>query len=333
MWDPPKIGLAGGWRDVESAAARLVERLAPDYRVGRMTAGDPEGKTAGGDATNLCWQSGGRTVCLAGPGADLGLRRAALDTCDWILVLGSDALVLPHVRIGDDPMTEAPAGRCVGRVDAGDLDALVGLVLDSLRTEALSAAPLFGLVLAGGRSRRMGRDKATLQYHGRSQAEHTATLLAGSCERVLVSCRADQAVGDHVPGFEQVHDRFLDVGPTGGMLSAMTAFPEAAWLVAACDLPFLDEETLLALVRQRDPLRVATAFQSAVDGKPEPLCAIYEPRARFRLFDGVAVGKPCPRKMLMQSNPRLLALPRADALANVNSPEEHRSARTQLGVS
>ena len=54
----------------------------------------------------------------------------------------------------------------------------------------------------------------------------------------------------------------------------------AYWLVLACDLPFLDAETLRHLLRSRVVARAATAYRSSYDGLPEPLCAIWEPRTR-----------------------------------------------------
>jgi molybdopterin-guanine dinucleotide biosynthesis protein A len=63
--------------------------------------------------------------------------------------------------------------------------------------------------------------------------------------------------------------------------------------VLACDLPFLDAATLDALIAGRDLERDATAFRSSHDGLPEPLCAIYEPRARAAIAAHLAGGRNC----------------------------------------
>ena len=80
--------------------------------------------------------------------------------------------------------------------------------------------------------------------------------------------------------YPQVVDGPLGNGPIAGIIAAQAQFPDAAWLVVACDLPQLDDTTLEDLKSRRDPRRLATAFLSDVDGMPEPLCAIYEPASR-----------------------------------------------------
>lgn len=190
-------------------------------------------------------------------------------------------------------------------------------------------APLYGLVLAGGRSTRMGRDKAALQYDGRSQLERAAALLTPLVGRCFVSVRTDQQSDPLRARYAQIVDSVDIEGPAAGILSAMQAHPGAAWLVVACDLPFLDAATLQHLIARRDPARLATAYQSSHDGLPEPLCAVYEPGAAAALRAFVAGGRNCPRKFLIQSDILLLQA-RPEALDNVNTPAELDEARARL---
>ena len=74
-------------------------------------------------------------------------------------------------------------------------------------------------------------------------------------------------------------DSVTGEGPVVGIRSAFAAHPNVAWLVLACDLPFLSEAAIEGLLRRRDPGALATAYISAHDGLPEPLCAIWEPAA------------------------------------------------------
>jgi molybdopterin-guanine dinucleotide biosynthesis protein A len=193
-------------------------------------------------------------------------------------------------------------------------------------------APLHGLILAGGRSTRMGQDKAALKYDGRSQLERAFALLEPLVARCFVSVRADQKDDTLRAKFPQIVDVDAGIdGPAVGILSALRSHPEAAWLVLACDLPFLDAATLQNLIARRDPSRIATAYRSAHNGLPEPLCAIYEPAAGAALAQFVAGGRNCPRKFLIQSATLLLDQPRAEALDNVNTPTELDDARARLG--
>ena len=168
----------------------------------------------------------------------------------------------------------------------------------------------------------MGSDKALLRLDGETQLSRVVNLLREQLDRVFVSTRADQA-GDAERGkFEQVVDRYDDMGPVAGILSAMDAYSEVAWLVLACDLPNIDGATIAHLLQQCSAEHTVTAYESVHDGLPEPLCAIYRPAARTLIDDFVAQGIICPRKMLINSATHLLAQPNPGALHNINSPED-----------
>jgi molybdopterin-guanine dinucleotide biosynthesis protein A len=193
-----------------------------------------------------------------------------------------------------------------------------------------TVAPLYGLVLAGGRSRRMLRDKAALEYQGLTQLERTMGLLESRVERAFVSVRAEQRDDPLRARYELILDPPEDLGPAGGILAAQRAHPGAAWLVLACDLPFLDARTLDHLIAARAARRTATAYRSSRDGLPEPLCAIYEPASHAALAAALAAGRLCPRKFLINADTELLTLPAAGALENVNTPEEFQAASGTL---
>jgi molybdopterin-guanine dinucleotide biosynthesis protein A len=193
------------------------------------------------------------------------------------------------------------------------------------------SAPLLGLVLAGGRSTRMQRDKATIEYAtGVTQLDAAMRLLDGRVERAYVSVRADQAGDAGRAKYPRIVDRGDVEGPIAGIYAALTAHPESAWLVLACDLPFLDARTLDFLIAARDPARAATAFRSSHDGLPEPLCAIYEPGALEGVRAHIAAGRNCPRKFLINADTRLLDQPRPRALDNVNTLAEYGQAMESL---
>lgn len=193
-------------------------------------------------------------------------------------------------------------------------------------------APIYGLVLAGGASRRMHTDKAALEYAGQPQLQRAYRLLDTLCAKTFVSVRADQQHDPLRQSLPQIVDAHADVGPIAGIAAAQAAHPEVAWLVMACDLPFVDEATLWFLIAHRDPQRMATAFGSNHDALPEPLCTIWEPRSVTAVRDWIAGGKSCPRKLLLNSEITLLTQPHSKALDNVNTPDEHLQAATDLGA-
>lgn|SRR5688572_4655949 len=195
----------------------------------------------------------------------------------------------------------------------------------------ISAPPLYGLVLAGGRSTRMRRDKAALSYRpGETQIDVAVKLFENRVARVFVSVRAEQSQDPARSKYPQIVDRGGVEGPIAGILSAFAEYPGTAWLVLACDLPFLDARTLEFLIGSRSPDADATAFRSSHDGLPEPLCAIYEPRSAPKLSAHVAAGKNCPRKFLINAETRLLDQPDPRALDNVNTLDEYASAMSAM---
>ncbi len=182
-----------------------------------------------------------------------------------------------------------------------------------------------GLVLAGGKSRRMGHDKALIKYRGRPQIEIAYDMAAILCKEVFVSCRSDQNYG-----LPTLHDRIHEMGPLGGILSALMHDPAAAWLVLACDLPHLQLDLLQKLIASRNIFLPATAYASTSDGKPEPLCAIWEPECRGLLFKALSVDMKCPRRILMDMNLPLLLQPREEDLHNCNHPKDVEGAKLHL---
>ncbi|MET4105813.1 NTP transferase domain-containing protein [Hymenobacter sp. UYP22] len=209
-----------------------------------------------------------------------------------------------------------------------DTAALAELILEEWR---VAAPPLRGLVLAGGRSQRMGQDKGKLAYHhGQEQRAYAAELLAPFCQDVHVSCRPDQVTELEYAGLRPLPDTFADLGPLSGLLSAFRLDPNAAWLVVACDLPFLSATTLQHLLENRHPGRMATAFQSPENEWPEPLIAIWEPRSYGTLLRFLSLGYSCPRKSLINSDIELLPAPSPQELRNVNTPEEAAQVRQEL---
>jgi molybdopterin-guanine dinucleotide biosynthesis protein A len=191
---------------------------------------------------------------------------------------------------------------------------------------------LLGLVLAGGRSSRMQEDKAALVFGREPQLAEAYALLAPRVDRAFVSVRADQREEPLRARFPQVVDGAAGRGPVAGILAAQALDPEAAWLVVACDLPLLDGATLDELIAGRDAARLATAFRSAYDGLPEPLCAIWEPASGAPLLRWVESGQSCPRKFLARHDARLLDAARPRALDNANTPQDAASVRAALAT-
>ena len=193
---------------------------------------------------------------------------------------------------------------------------------------------LYGLVLSGGKSTRMGTDKGLITYHGMPQREYLYQLLDRVCDRTFISLRKEQE--SEVPfGFATIADEDKFKGPYNGLLSAHSKHPDVAWLVLACDLPLIDLLALQQLIAARDPNAAATAFAQKEDPLPEPLCAIWEAKALEESVQYLSNGNgTCPRKFLINNDNVKLVFPENEnVLLNANSEEEYKAALLKLATS
>lgn len=187
---------------------------------------------------------------------------------------------------------------------------------------------LTGLILTGGRSSRMGQDKSKLIYHHKPQREHLVDLLSPYCERVYWSVNEEQKA--ELTGADQpfIVDAFSVATPLNGILSAFQHDPESAWLVVACDMPLITNQSLDALLEGRNTAKLATVFYDSDGLEPEPLLGIYEPAFWPILKQALLEGYYSPRKLLQLNDIQILVAPAIRELANVNDPQ----TRAQLGL-
>ena len=178
----------------------------------------------------------------------------------------------------------------------------------------------------------MGEDKALLRYSHRPQLQVCHDLLREFTARVMVSARNEQrAAFSAYPELEIVEDRFGDIGPVGGILSAMAAYPGAAFLVVAVDLPLLSANELELLVKARNNKRHATAFFSRSGDFLEPLCTIYEPEAQKQIVSAVERNMRCLSRILAGLDVFPVAQPFSSAaLTNVNSRQEFEAFKESM---
>lgn len=196
----------------------------------------------------------------------------------------------------------------------------------------ISNAKIYGLVLSGGKSTRMGADKGLISYHGMPQRDYLYQMLSNICEVTYMSIREDQK-SEFKEDINVIVDRNEFRGPYNGLLSALKQFPDVAWLVLACDLPLMDEVALQELVSQRDPSQMATAFASKENPLPEPLCAIWEPHAFRESLAYLEAGNgTCPRKFLINNDTKLVFPKNENVLLNANSEAEYKEAVGKLST-
>lgn len=186
---------------------------------------------------------------------------------------------------------------------------------------------LYGLILAGGKSTRMGRDKSALVYHNdKDQISYLHEILNSFVEQVFVSIRNAQRTDIHLQGYEAIEDARTINSPLNGILSAMDQFPAASWLVVAVDMPYVNETAIKALLNMRNSERPATCFSSPMKGGPDPLFAVWEAHAKEEIEDLVAKQSlTCPRQLLTLLDTHLIQNGiDSHVLSNINTPQEYR---------
>jgi len=183
---------------------------------------------------------------------------------------------------------------------------------------------LTAILLTGGKSSRMGQNKAHLTYRENTpEYLRLHKTLSELTDKVFLCHPADQDFA--LPFIEDPAN-----GPLAAIHAALQKLPNTPLLIVACDLPLLEADTLQHLIQNRDPNAQATAYRSTTDNLPEPLCTIYEPSITPLIAEALAKNNHCPRSLLTESNTHLLDLPNPVALLNANTPADTLEIRAHL---
>ncbi len=228
-------------------------------------------------------------------------------------------------------------------------------IYEFVRTHFIScASPLYGAVFVGGQSKRMGKPKFSLSYNnGVPETERMIKLLNPFCEKIFISSRSDLDMGPlaNLPDVERVNDDHIGLGPVGGLATLMSRHPDKAWMITACDMPFIQEKNFDTILRERDPLRYGTCYvqekvpQKSSNGsredlsqansesgdslRVEPMCAIYEPKFILPLFESMSRQELSLSRTIRELPFKQVKIPDQDRnnFMNTNTPEEYEAAR------
>ncbi|MFH1748359.1 MAG: molybdenum cofactor guanylyltransferase [Planctomycetota bacterium] len=190
-------------------------------------------------------------------------------------------------------------------------------------SEDWSQCPIYGGVLIGGASKRMGQPKSILPFQGASFTERILTVLREQTDQtVLLGDGAVPIAGQDQTCLPDVPDLR---GPLAGILAALRWKRDACWIIVACDLPKLRAEALTWLIAQRDP-RYQAILPRNTDGRAEPLLAIYEPESLDLIEQLVQQGLRAPSKLADQPRVHTPTPPASilECWTNINTPAEYR---------
>ncbi len=244
---------------------------------------------------------------------------------DIVLVEGHASTPIPKIWLLGEGHDVPPENK--GRVvevltrEQADIEQVLHGLLQWLNSRC-RRTPVWGCVLIGGKSSRMGSPKHLLQQGDKTWLEHTVAKLGSQVEQVVLSGKGETP--DSLADLPRIPDAPGLAGPLAGIVSMMRWQPAVSWLVMACDLPDVQPESLQWLLDSRRPGVRAILPDLVGNGRIEPLLAWYDFRCRAALEKIAASG--CLRISQLAGQPGVYHFKPPEQLhpswRNVNTPEE-----------
>ncbi|MCF2504409.1 molybdenum cofactor guanylyltransferase [Dyadobacter sp. CY107] len=190
---------------------------------------------------------------------------------------------------------------------------------------------LYGLAVCGGKSSRMGSDKSQLHYFGIPQADRVLNILSPICDDVFLSCNSMQSAVFKNHKILADLPEYEDIGPMAALLSAFKTYPNADFLIAGCDYPYITTEVFQDFLSSVPKQSVAAAFYNA-DGKYEPFLAWYAKEAAPLLFDRFKNNHYSLQHFLREVNAEKYIPKSEKVMLSVDTPEVYEQVKAALNV-
>lgn len=190
---------------------------------------------------------------------------------------------------------------------------------------------LYGLVVCGGKSSRMGTDKGMLEYFGEPQRYHLYKLLEPICDKVFISCNKHQAV-DIPNEYKKItdHEDYENIGPMASLLSAFKLYPDADFILLACDYPFINRTDMQQLADSRSNDQKAAVFFNPETGYSEPLLGIYQATCYKALMEEFNSNNYSLRFFLEKVNACKIAPRLPETIISIDTPEAYKNALEKI---
>lgn len=187
--------------------------------------------------------------------------------------------------------------------------------------------PLYGLVVCGGRSSRMGTDKSLLNYHGKPQRYFLYEMLQPLCERVFISCNREQ-VADIPASFEALIDEpeYEGIGPMAALLTAFKNYPDNNFLMVGCDYPFINTTALKVLSKAKLQSIFAAAYYNKEAGLYEPLLSLYQHNIKNKLEHNFKLKNYSLQQVLKEVNAEKVLPESHIFIKSIDTEEEYKKA-------
>lgn len=183
--------------------------------------------------------------------------------------------------------------------------------------------PLTGMILAGGKSSRMGQDKASILWQEKSLLEHAVALLKPFCSEILILSSKPE---HEIEGTTRIADLSPNMGPSGGMVSGLEIAKNEWTLLHLVDMPLVDTELITNLLQYWEAGFEAIHFQDGDNPRHYP--CLYHRSAITHFRPNLERKNEGIRKVLRRMKVKLIATDRifeeqfGPAFSNVNTPED-----------
>jgi|SRR6185437_4682979 len=190
---------------------------------------------------------------------------------------------------------------------------------------------IYGLVVCGGLSSRMGRDKSLLNYHGKPQQYYLYDMLTAICSKVFISCNKSQS--NEIPQDYNIiidSEKYNEIGPMGGLLSAFEKYPKACFLVVGCDYPFMNTEDLKIFLDCYKNDHPAATYYNDKEQVREPLLGLYKPGCYEPLLKQYEQGDYSLNHFLKGVNAEKIIPSSLKSIKSVDTFEEYQMVRDAI---
>lgn len=190
---------------------------------------------------------------------------------------------------------------------------------------------LYGLVVCGGQSTRMGTDKSLIDYHGKAQRYYVYEMLEWICEKVFISCNSTQT-GSIIASYASLTDlpQYENTGPMAALLTAFDHYPDHDFLVAGCDYPYITTKDLKEFVRSVDHEKVASAFYNDERSMYEPLLGWYSQKAKHEIRRMFSDNEYSLQHFLKENDAGKYQPAKPKNVVSVDTPEDCQLAKASI---
>lgn len=192
---------------------------------------------------------------------------------------------------------------------------------------------LYGLVVCGGKSTRMGTDKSLINYHGKPQRYYVYEMLEWVCDKVFISCNRAQATKIIAP-YQIMADlpNLENVGPMAALLTAFSTYPDKDFLVVGCDYPFITTRDLKEFEKVLDREQSASAFYNEENDIYEPLLAYYSERSGNEIQRMYTGNQYSLQHFLKEHGAEKYNPVRPKRMISIDTPEDFQAAKEKIAL-